>query len=141
MKITVSVKTVRGGDFHKACKLAEAELAKNVLKDTAPFVPALAGVFSNSARVQGNEVVYTGDQVHYLWNGKVMVDEQGRHAVFYEGIGWRHRKGAKLHATEKDLVFTTNMHPNAQSHWVEASYEKNAEKWSKEAELMVEKHL
>lgn len=141
MKITVSVKTIRGGDFHKACKLAEVELAKNVLKDTAPFVPALTGVFSNSARTQGNAVVYTGDQVHYLWNGKVMVDEQGRHAVFYEGIGWRHRKGAKLHATEKDLVFTTNMHPNAQSHWMEASYEKNAEKWAHEAEAKVVKHL
>lgn len=141
MTIIVQVEPIRGGDFHKACKLAEKELAKNVLKDTTPFVPALTGVFSNAARVQDNEVVYVGDQVNYLWHGKVMVDEQNRHAVFYEGIGWRHRKGAKLHATEKDLVFTTNMHPNAQSHWMEASYEKNAEKWSQEAELMVEKHL
>lgn len=141
MKIIIHVGMIRGGDFRKACRMAEIELAKDVLKDTAEFVPALTGVFSNAARTRKNEVIYTGDQVNYLYNGKVMVDEQDRHAVFYEGIGWRHRKGARLHATEKDLVFTTNMHPNAQSHWMEASYEKNAEKWARESESEVLKFL
>lgn len=141
MKIVVQIGVVSGGDVHKACKLAEPELAKNVLKDTAPFVPALTGVFSAAARVQGNEVVYIGDQAKYLYYGKVMIDEHNRHAVFYEGIGWRHRKYAKLHAIDKDLVFTKDMHPEAQSHWMEASYEKSAEKWAREAEAMVIKHL
>lgn len=141
MKVILHVKTISGGEFHKACKQAEEGLAVQVMKDTRPFVPALTGAFSNLARAQGNEVIYTGDQARYLYEGKVMVDEQNRHAVFYEGVGWRHRKGAKLHATEKDLVFTTDMHPDAQSHWMEASYEQNAEKWARIAEGMVEHYL
>lgn len=141
MKIILHVKTISDKEFHKACKQAETALAVQVLKDTRPFVPALTGVFSNLARVDKNEVVYTGDQVRYLYEGKVMVDELGRHAVYIKDVGWRHRKGAKLHATEKDLVFTTDMHPNAQAHWMEASYEQNAEKWANVGEKAVKYYL
>ena len=123
MKITLKIKAIKGREFKAAC-------ATQALKDTTPYVPALTGAFSNLARVDGNEIVYTGDQAAYLYAGKVMVDEMGRHAVYIKDVGWRHRKGAKLHAIDKDLVFTTDMHPKAQAHWVEASYEENAEKWA-----------
>lgn len=130
MKITLKIKVIKGREFNSACTAAEAVVATQALKDTTPYVPALTGAFSNLARVDGNEIVYTGDQAAYLYAGKVMVDEMGRHAVYIKDVGWRHRKGAKLHAIDKDLVFTTDMHPKAQAHWMEASYEENAEKWA-----------
>lgn len=130
MKITLKIKVIKGREFKAACTAAEAVVATQALKDTTPYVPALTGAFSNLARVDGNEIVYTGDQAAYLYAGKVMVDEMGRHAVYIKDVGWRHRKGAKLHAIDKDLVFTTDKHPKAQAHWMEASYEKNAEKWA-----------
>ena len=130
MKITLKIKAIKGSEFKAACTAAEAVVATQALKDTTPYVPALTGAFSNLARVDGNEIVYTGDQAAYLYAGKVMVDEMGRHAVYIKDVGWRHRKGAKLHAIDKDLVFSTDMHPKAQAHWMEASYEENAEKWA-----------
>lgn len=130
MKITLKIKVIKGRKFKAACTAAEAVVATQALKDTTPYVPALTGASSNLARVDGNEIVYTGDQAAYLYAGKVMVDEMGRHAVYIKDVGWRHRKGAKLHAIDKDLVFTTDMHPKAQAHWMEASYEENAEKWA-----------
>lgn len=130
MKITLKIKVIKGREFKAACTAAEAVVATQALKDTTPYVPALTGAFSNLARVDGNEIVYTGDQAAYLYAGKVMVDEMGRHAVYIKDVGWRHRKGAKLHAIDKDLVFTTDMHSKAQAHWMEASYEENAEKWA-----------
>lgn len=130
MKITLKIKVIKGREFKAACTAAEAVVVTQALKDTTPYVPALTGAFSNLARVDGNEIVYTGDQAAYLYAGKVMVDEMGRHAVYIKDVGWRHRKGAKLHAIDKDLVFTTDMHPKAQAHWMEASYEENAEKWA-----------
>ena len=74
MRITLKIKTVSGGNFKSACKAAEIVVATQALKDTIPFVPALTGVFSNMARTDGNEIVYTGDQARYLYEGKVMVD-------------------------------------------------------------------
>lgn len=137
MKITLKIKAIKGREFKVACTAAEAVVATQALKDTTPYVPALTGAFSNLARVDGNEIVYTGDQAAYLYAGKVMVDEMGRHAVYIKDVGWRHRKGAKLHAIDKDLVFTTDMHPKAQAHWMEASYEENAEKWARVGERAV----
>lgn len=142
MKIILHVKTISGTEFHKACKQAETALAVQVLKDTRPFVPALTGVFSNLARVDKNEVVYTGDQVRYLYEGKVMVDAAtGKGPMNIPDVGLRWHKGATLTPTEKDLVFTTDMHPKAQAHWMEASYEQNAEKWANVGEKAVKYYL
>lgn len=142
MKIILHVKTISGTEFHKACKQAETALAVQVLKDTRPFVPALTGVFSNLARVDKNEVVYTGDQVRYLYEGKVMVDAAtGKGPMNIPDVGLRWHKGATLTPTEKDLVFTTDMHPKAQAHWMEASYEQNAEKWAAVGEKAVKYYL
>lgn len=127
--------------FKKAAKQAEKVLAVQILKDTDPFVPAQTGVFSKLAYTYDNNIVYQGDQARYLYEGKVMVDEQNRHAVYIKDVGWRHRKGAKLHAIDKDLVFTTDMHPEAQAHWMEASEDKNAEKWARVAEKAIDKYL
>lgn len=141
MKLTVNIKTLPAKTFRKAVKHAETVVAKQALEDTDPFVPMLTGTFKNLAHTSGNEIIYTSDYAWYLWNGKVMVDQDNRHAVFYEGKGWRHRKDAKLHATDKNLVFTKTFHPDAQSHWMEASEAKNADKWARVAENAIAKAI
>ena len=66
MKITLKIKVIKGREFKVACTAAEAVVATQALKDTTPYVPALTRAFSNLARVDGNEIVYTGDQAAYL---------------------------------------------------------------------------
>jgi hypothetical protein len=144
MKFTVTIKGVNGKELVNACDQAQLTLAIQVMKDTVPFVPAKTGVYSSRARVDKNTVVYGSagtDQTQYLWYGKVMVDEQGRHAVYYKDVGFRHRKGARLHPIDKDLVFTTDMHPNATSHWMDVSYEQNAERWAEKGKEAVLTYL
>lgn len=94
---------------------AETWLANEILKDTDPYVPALTGSLSQRSHIEGNTVVYPGPYARYLYYGKVM-----------EGPP----QGPK-HATDRDLVYTKTVHPNAQSHWFEASKAQNLKKWIK----------
>lgn len=117
MKVDFSVKT-SGLDAvdQRISKLAsegETWLANEILKDTDPFVPALTLSLSQRSHVEGNSVIYPGPYARYLYYGKVM-----------EGP-----KYGPKHATEKDLVFTKSVHPQAQSHWFEASKAQNLKKW------------
>lgn len=91
----------------------ELWLANEVLKDTDPYVPALTGSLSQRSHVEGDRIIYPGPYARYLYYGKAMT-------------GPKH--GPK-HATDKDLVYTKSMHPNAQSHWFEASKAQNLGKW------------
>lgn len=140
MNLTFDVKN--NVDIHSladTCSLAEKRLAFEVMRDTVPFVPALTGVFSNTARVIGNHIVYSGVMSRYLWEGKVMVDsETGKGARWLgEEIGYRHRKGATLVPTSRNLTYSKSMHPQAQSHWFEASKAKNLNKWLKLAKKLI----
>lgn len=98
-------------------------LANEVLKDTRPFVPALTESLSNRAHVDGDLVVYPGPYARYLYYGKVM--EGPLH-------------GPKT-ATDRDLVFTKTVHPQAQAFWFEASKAQNLKKWESGAEKIVRK--
>lgn len=100
---------------------AEKWLANVVLKDTRPFVPALTLSLANRAHVEGNSVVYPGPYARYLYFGKVM--EGPLH-------------GPKT-ATDRDLVFTTSIHPDAQAFWFEASKAQNMKKWISGTEKIV----
>ena len=122
-----------------ACSVAEKKLAIQVMKDTVPYVPALTGTFSNMTRVIGNQIVYTGVMARYLWEGKVMVDsETGKGARYLgEEIGYRHRRGATLVPTDRNLNYSKSMHPKATSHWFNASKAANMQKWLKIAKLLI----
>lgn len=142
MKIVLKIKPIKAAAFRTACKAAEVTMATQIMKDTVPFVPAQNGVFFNDTRTDGNEIVYTADQVRYLWYGKVMVNrDTGKGPMNIPGVGLRYKKGTKLIPTDRNLVFTTNKHPQAQSHWMEASYKKNRKKWAKDAEKAVKHFL
>lgn len=100
---------------------AEVWLANEILKDTDPFVPMLTGSLSQRSHVEGKSVVYPGPYARYLYYGKAM-------------------KGPKYgpkYATDKDLVYTKSAHPNAQSHWFEASKAQNLPKWLRGVKKLV----
>lgn len=104
---------------------AEKWVANAILKDTRPYVPALTGSFMNRAHTDGRFVIYPGPYARYLYYGKVM-----------EGP-----KYGPKHATDKDLVFTKTVNPQAQAHWFEASKAQNKDKWLKGAKKIVRREL
>lgn len=112
------------------CDKAAHIVALQVKKDTEPYVPMLTGSLKNRARVDGNTVIYPGPYARFLYYGKVMVDPN-------TGSTWAPLGGTKV-VTDRDLVFTTDFHPQAQSHWFEASKAQNLDKWLRVAEKAVE---
>lgn len=114
-----------------ACSRAEHVLAQQVMKDTTQFVPALTGSLTHRTRAIGNSVIYPGPYARFLYNGKLMVDPA-------TGSAYAPKGGHKV-VTDRNLVFNTTMHPQAQSHWFEASKAQNLEKWVRVAEKAVKK--
>lgn len=115
----------------KACSRAENVLAQQVMKDTTPFVPALTGSLTQRTRVNGNLVIYPAPYARFLYYGKVMVDPT-------TGSTYAPKGGTKV-VTDRNLVFNTTMHPQAQSHWFDASKAQNIEKWVRVADKAVKK--
>lgn len=111
--------------LEKATNVAEEAVASQVLKDTSPFVPALTGSLDQRSHVEGNLVIYPGPYARYLYYGKLMVDPD-------TGSSWA-SSGATKVLTDRDLVFNTSMHAQAQSHWFEASKAQNMNKWERVA--------
>lgn len=118
-------------DLAQACTKAEHAVAVQVKKDTEPFVPALTGSLTQRTRVIGNEVVYPGPYARFLYYGKVMVDPA-------TGSTYAPKGGTKM-VTDRNLVFSKAMHPQAQSHWFEASKAQNLDKWVRVADKAVKK--
>ena len=114
-----------------SCTRAESIVGQQVIKDTEPFVPALTGSLTIRTRLDGNKIIYPGPYARFLYYGKVMVDPQ-------TGSTFAPKGGTKV-LTNRDLVFSKAMHPQAQSHWFEASKAQNLDKWIRIAEKAVEK--
>ena len=115
----------------ESCTRAESIVGQQVIKDTAPFVPALTGSLTIRTRLDGNKIIYPGRYARFLYCGKVMVDPQ-------TGSPFAPKGGTKV-LTNRDLVFSKAMHPQAQSHWFEASKAQNMEKWVRVADKAVKK--
>lgn len=115
----------------ESCTRAESIVGQQVIKDTAPFVPALTGSLTIRTRLDGNKIIYPGPYARFLYYGKVMVDPQ-------TGSTFAPKGGMKV-LTNRDLVFSKAMHPQAQSHWFEASKAQNLDKWIRIAEKAVKK--
>lgn len=121
---------------------AEHALAETVAADTERFVPFKTGMFVNDTKVVGNQIIYPGPYARYLYFGKVMVNAATGKGpmVFVDSMGneqIRFPKGAKLRATDRNLVFTRDYHPDAQAFWFEASKRINLDKWKKTAEKLL----
>ena len=117
----------------KACARAEHVLAEQMEKDTQPFVPMLTGSLTQRTRVVGNDIIYPGPYARFLYYGKVMVDPE-------TGSTYAPKGGTKV-LTDKNLVFTTSGHAQAQSHWFEASKAENLDKWIRVADKAVKNGL
>lgn len=115
----------------ESCTRAESIVGQQVIKDTEPFVPALTGSLTIRTRLDGNKIIYPGPYARFLYYGKVMVDPQ-------TGSSFAPKGGTKV-LTNRDLVFSKAMHPQAQSHWFEASKAQNLDKWIRIAEKAVGK--
>lgn len=115
----------------ESCTRAESIVGQQVIKDTAPFVPALTGSLTIRTSLDGNKIIYPGPYARFLYYGKVMVDPQ-------TGSTFAPKGGTKV-LTDRDLVFYKAMHPQAQSHWFEASKAQNLDKWIRVAEKAVKK--
>lgn len=105
----------------KAATKAEHIVAVQAEKDTSPYVPFLTGSLDQRTQVVGNAIIYPGPYARFLYYGKVMVDPE-------TGSTYAPKGGTKV-LTDKNLVFTTSGHAQAQSHWFEASKAQNLEKW------------
>lgn len=115
----------------ESCNRAESVVGQQVIKDTTPFVPALTGSLKNRAYLDGNKIIYPGPYARFLYYGKVMVDPQ-------TGSTYAPKGGTKV-LTDRNLVFSKAMHPQAQAHWFEASKAQNMDKWIRVAEKAVKK--
>ena len=116
--------------LRQQCTKAEKILTTQVMKDTRPYVPALTMSLNQRTHLEENEIVYPGPYARYLYYGKAMVDSKtGRGPFYIPNVGWRFHRGAKLRPTDKNLVFTKEVHPQATSHWFEVSKSVNLKKW------------
>lgn len=121
------------------CTKAEHNVAEMVEKDTVPFVPALTELLMLRTRTHperngemiGSTIIYPGPYARFLYYGKVMVDPT-------TGSTYAPKNGTKV-VTDRNLVFSKAMHPQAQSHWFEASKAQNLGKWVRAAKKAVEK--
>lgn len=121
------------GKIAEACSKAEHVVAIQVQKDTSPYVPFLTGSLDQRTQVVGDSVIYPGPYARFLYYGKVMVDPD-------TGSTYAPKGGTKV-LTDKNLVFKTEHHGQAQSHWFEASKAENLEKWIRVADKAVKNGL
>lgn len=136
---TEQIAAALGAASEKAAHIVALQAAK----DTSPYVPMDTGSLNSRTRVEGGTILYPGPYARYLYYGKAMVDaatgKGPAHFVDKAGNeGFRFPKGSTLRATEKDLVFTKDAHPQAQAHWFEASKAQNLDKWKRAAAKAVE---
>lgn len=117
----------------QACSKAEHALAVQVQKDTSPFVPFLTGSLDQRTRVVGDSIIYPGPYARFLYYGKVMIDPE-------TGSTYAPKGGTKV-LTDKNLVFKTEHHGQAQSHWFEVSKAENLDKWIRVADKAVKNGL
>ena len=117
----------------EGCTKAEHIVALQVRKDTSPYAPALTGDLDRRTRVDGSKVIYPGPQSRYLYYRKLMVDPE-------TGSSYAPKGGTKV-LTDKDLVFSKEVHGQAQSHWFEASKAENLEKWVRVSDKAVKHDL
>lgn len=129
--------TLNMNRFEKQFQRAQYQLDGAVMDSMEPFMPMETGSFIDATRaastaVQGTGKVYAafGPQGRFLYEGKVMVDEEtGSPFAKYE-----HRKvlvsqyGGKTKAKE-DIEYTKNKHPKAQDHWFDAAKKADGKKW------------
>ncbi len=76
------------------------------------FVPMDSGILAQTYEVEPFQVTYIQPYAHYLWNGVLMVGPSGSSYA---------RFGEIKHYKDSKLKYSKTMHPNATSHWEQAT--------------------
>lgn len=133
--------TLNMSRFEKQFRQAQFGLDGDVMNSMVPFMPMQEGNFIHntreaSAAIQGSGEVYAafGPQGRYLYEGKVMVDEEtgspfarkGAHKVLVSQYGGKTK-------VKEDITYTKTHNPKAQPHWFDAAKEKDGKTWVKNA--------
>lgn len=103
---------------------AQEALIYQIKTDTEQYVPARDLTLSNSAHAENDntELVYSTPYARFQYMGKLMVDARGSAYAL---------KGTKKHVVDKNLVYGTERHPSATSHWYEVAEERYKDSWIK----------
>ena len=143
LKITVHTKGLEAikDKLAQGCTKAEHTVALQIREDTRPYVPARNFVLDTTTRVDGNLIIYQQPYAHYLYQGVVWVDPVTKAAGFLTEDGWKSRKGVKKIESNRKLKISRSKHPEAQSHWFEASKAEKLEKWVRVADKAVKNDL
>lgn len=132
-KVQTNLSEALSAAIGKAATRAEHIVAVQAMKDTSPYVPFLTGSLDERTHVSGNTIIYPGPYARYLYYGKVMVDPE-------TGSAYAPKGGTKV-LTDKNLVFNTSGHAQAQAYWFEASRAENLKKWIRVADKAVKNGL
>lgn len=95
------------------------------------YVPASQDEnLAKSVKVSTDEIIYPGPYAHYLWEGRVM----GPNIPVFDKNGniVRWWSKAPKYYTGKDIVFSTEVHPLATSHWDKKMWTAEREKIEKD---------
>lgn len=98
----------------------QMQLTRIVNKRITRYMPYRTGALSGKLKYikSPTEIEVMAPYARYQYYGKVMVNsETGKGPAYMEGIGYRHRKGAKLKATDRDLEYDTSKNPQAGPYW------------------------
>lgn len=126
--------------FSEQFAKAQYQLDTEVMKDMIPYMPQQTGALINLTQAESAAIAGTGRVCaaappygRYLYMGKVMVDAQtGRGAsriqIAPNEYIFRHRKGATLVATGRDLTYSN---PRATSRWFETAKRNHGDTWIK----------
>lgn len=113
--------------FEKQFQDAQFTLDSTVMKDMKPYMPQQTGTFIDITSAQSASLAGSGTVVaaaapmgRFLYEGKVMVDEQ-------TGSPWA-RPGAKKVVTDKDLTYSN---PKATPHWFDTAKKNHGKSWVK----------
>lgn len=142
---TVRIKGQNGTEVNLTVEGLNADLRKaqywldnQVMTDMIPYMPMDTGTLiqntvSRSRALAGSGLVCAAAPPYgrYLYEGKVMVDSEtgkgARRIVLATGeVIYRHRKGARLVPTGRDLTF---QRPGAEAHWFEAARRDHFDEW------------
>ena len=91
----------------------------------SPYVPMESGMMDQFVDITPECVHYKSPYAHFIWNGKVFVDDRGS--------TWARRSESK-HETSKDLHYSTDQHPLATSHWEQAMMAAKGDEFCKDIE-------
>lgn len=114
--------------FERQYERAQFALDSMIMASMKAYMPMKTGTFINVTSAQSAALAGSGKVVaaaapmgRYLYEGKVMVDEQ-------TGSPWA-RPGARKVVTDKDLDYDKSHNPKVTDHWFDTAKARHGKSW------------